>query len=308
MGTGPPEVPRVSVIIPFLDPEPGFFQEAVASVFGQTLRSWELILVNDGSGRRATAQAEQHAAGDPARIRCISHAGGINRGIPASRNRGMEIARGEFLAFLDADDVWHPEKLEEQVALLEATPDAAMVFGRALVWRSWSDAGDGRRGNDHVPPLRVADGRVLPPGTYLRRMLAGTVLTPPPSGILVRAAAARALAGFETGVSNLYEDQAFYAKVGLHAGVLPCARVWIRYRVHPGSVIGAASRAEARRARRQYLAWLQGYLEQGGHMDAWFSRTLRVERWAATMPLGQRLVRAIRRASSPAVAEQGGSP
>lgn len=92
--------------------------EAVASIRGQSRGDWELLIVDDGSTDATRALAEGFAAADP-RIRVLGWAG--NRGAAAARNAGIRAARGRVVAFLDADDLWRPEKLARQVGYMEAT-------------------------------------------------------------------------------------------------------------------------------------------------------------------------------------------
>lgn len=123
--------PLVSVIIPVYN-RPRLVQEAAESVLAQTFRDFELILVDDGSTDetpvvlaelaarepRSAADAPVPAAGEPAgriAVHRIAHDGHPG----AVRNRGAELARGRYLAFLDADDLWRPQKLERQLALHE---------------------------------------------------------------------------------------------------------------------------------------------------------------------------------------------
>ena len=132
-----PDRPRVSAVVIFLNEE-RFLGEAIASVRSQSLDGWELLLVDDGSTDASAALAREAAASEPERIRYLEHPGHANRGMSASRNLGLAATRGEFVAFLDADDVWLPERLERAVALLDAHPEAEMVYGRTQYWRSWS--------------------------------------------------------------------------------------------------------------------------------------------------------------------------
>src|SRR5438876_6978821 len=128
--------PLVSVIVIFFNAEE-FIQEAIQSVFAQTYASWELLLVDDGStdGSFAIAQRCAKASG---KVRYLEHAGHENRGMSVSRNLGIANATGEYIAFLDADDVWLPHKLEQQVAALESQPEVGMIYGPAQWWYSWS--------------------------------------------------------------------------------------------------------------------------------------------------------------------------
>src|SRR5262249_40041371 len=129
--------PLVSVIIIFLNAEK-FLQEAIESVVAQTYDHWELLLADDGSTDGSTGIARQYADHYPGKVRYLEHAGHQNRGMSASRNLGIRHAVGEYIAFLDADDVWLPHKLEEQVAILNAHPETGMVYGATQVWHSWT--------------------------------------------------------------------------------------------------------------------------------------------------------------------------
>src|SRR6266487_5498276 len=132
-----PSQPRVSAIIIFLNAE-RYIDEAIESVFAQAYDSWELLLADDGSTDGSTAIVLQYAERYPDKVRYLEHPGHQNRGMSATRNLGIRNARGEYIAFLDADDVWLPQKLEQQVAILEQQPEAAMVYGPALLWHSWA--------------------------------------------------------------------------------------------------------------------------------------------------------------------------
>src|SRR5262249_39242789 len=109
----PVGVPEVSVVVIFLN-EARFLPEAVDSVFAQTHECWELLLVDDGSMDASSSIARRIAELHPGRVRYLEHDGHVNRGRSSSRNLGIHHARGQFVAFLDADDVWFPRKLERQ--------------------------------------------------------------------------------------------------------------------------------------------------------------------------------------------------
>ena len=106
-------VPLVSVIIPAYNREQTIGR-AIRSVLNQTFQDFEIIVVDDGSTDGAKAVVD--GFGDP-RIRYLHHE--RNRGAAAARNTGIRAARGEYLAFLDSDDEWLPEKTKLQIALLE---------------------------------------------------------------------------------------------------------------------------------------------------------------------------------------------
>jgi glycosyltransferase involved in cell wall biosynthesis len=115
----PVQVPvvQVSVVIPVYNAAQTL-EATVASVQAQSLTDWELLLVNDGSRDDSAAIMARLAAADP-RIRCLTTAG--QQGAGPARNMGISAAQGRFIAFLDADDQWHPRKLELQLAAMQAS-------------------------------------------------------------------------------------------------------------------------------------------------------------------------------------------
>lgn len=121
-------VPRVSVVVGAYNCGE-FIQEAITSVINQTFRDWELIVVDDGS---SDDTCEKIKSINDKRIRLIEL--GKNSGLPAvPRNVGIRAARGEFIAFLDGDDIWLPEKLEKQLSVIEKDKDIFLVYAKCLV-------------------------------------------------------------------------------------------------------------------------------------------------------------------------------
>jgi len=111
--------PLVSVIVPVFAGE-RFLGDALGTVLAQTYPRIETIVVDDGSPDRS---AEIAAAREGVRVLREPH-----RGVAAARNAGLSAARGELIAFLDQDDLWHAHKLAAQVAALSARPQLAIVF------------------------------------------------------------------------------------------------------------------------------------------------------------------------------------
>ena len=110
------KAPLVSVIMPVYNAA-RFLEAAVSSVLNQTMTDWELLMIDDGSKDNSCEIAEAFARKDP-RIRFLKNA--QNMGVSKTRNRGIDLAQGSFVAFLDSDDRWHPRKLEAQLAAMEA--------------------------------------------------------------------------------------------------------------------------------------------------------------------------------------------
>jgi len=98
-----------------------FIEEGIQSIVAQTYNRWELLLVDDGSTDGSPAIAQRYAAQYPER--CVNlQRGSLNEGMSASRNLGISQARGKYWAFLDANDIWLPPKLEQQVVTMESHP------------------------------------------------------------------------------------------------------------------------------------------------------------------------------------------
>jgi glycosyltransferase involved in cell wall biosynthesis len=121
-------MPLVSVIIPAFNSEKTI-QETIDSVLNQTLHDLEIIVINDGS---QDATLEVASGISDFRIKIFSYP---NAGVSASRNRGLKQASGEYIAFLDADDLWTPDKLERQLQALKSQPNAAVAYS----WTDWID-------------------------------------------------------------------------------------------------------------------------------------------------------------------------
>ena len=263
--------PLVSVVTIFLDAA-RFLDEAVASVLAQTYERWELLLVDDGSTDGSTEMARMWSARYPDRIRYLEHAGHANRGMSASRNLGIRHGQGQFVALLDSDDVWEPDKLARQVALLEAHPEAELVYGSPLYWFGWTgDPADVRR--DWSPRTPVPAGTIVnPPELALASHPLGPGSSPCPSDLCFRRGLVDRVGGFEEsfrGIYALYEDQAFLAKVYLAAPVLVTGERWLRYRQHPQSCVSIVTGGgHAETVRRFFLEWLVGYLRTADVRDA----------------------------------------
>jgi glycosyltransferase involved in cell wall biosynthesis len=133
--------PLVSCIVPVHDAE-RYLAEALDSVLAQTHRAIEVIVADDGSTDATRAIAESH--GD--RLRWVSQP---TAGPAATRNLGLGASRGDLVAFLDADDRWHPEKLARQVARLAARPDIDVSLTHVQLFWDDPECEEARHYRDH---------------------------------------------------------------------------------------------------------------------------------------------------------------
>jgi len=290
--TAVPAGPRVSVIIPFWNAV-AFLEEAIASVIAQTFLSWELLLVDDGSSDGSTEIAKRYADSSPGRIRYLEHDHHANRGVAASRNAGARQATAPYLAFLDADDVWLPNKLARQTAILDSEPDAAMVCGPSLFWWGWTGRPEDAA-RDYVKDLRIAPaGLVRPPALLISSLTRGTFVANP-STIVIRREALERTGGFEEsfiGAVQTFEDDAFLAKVQLRESVFVGTECWNKYRRHENSLLSIMTNTGKTRAGRLfYLTWLEKYLREQAVEDDHIWEALRRAFWPYRHP-GQATVR-----------------
>lgn len=117
-------MPFVSIIMPAYNVAP-YVGDALRSALAQTFTDFEVIVVDDGSKDDTASVVAEFARQDP-RVQLVQQA---NRGLAGARNSALRAARGELFALLDSDDLWEPEFLAEQVAILEARPDVDIVTG-----------------------------------------------------------------------------------------------------------------------------------------------------------------------------------
>lgn len=247
--------PKVSVIIIFLNEE-RFLGEAIESVRAQSFDDWELILVDDGSKDRSAAIAR--AASDGDRVRTIAHPNGENRGMSASRNAGIAASRGKLIAFLDADDVWLPNKLADQVAIFDAEPEVSLVYGRTLIWHEWEP---GTASRDYCYDLGVAPGRSYPPPDLLPMLIRNRAQTPTTINAMMRRELVEQVGGFEDAFRGMFEDQVFFVKTHLIATCHVDDRIWAKYRQHDASCTAQSSGTLGDLlARRRFLGWVGSYL------------------------------------------------
>jgi glycosyltransferase involved in cell wall biosynthesis len=209
-----PPPPKVSAVISVIDPHPVYFREAVQSVLNQTLRDLELVIIEEPHGRRVVDVLQ--GIEDP-RIRHFCHP--HRTSLVDQRNRGLEHARSEFVALLDADDVCMPERFAKQLAFLQAHPDVAVVGsqlevidheGRAVGYRAYpTDPEELRRALPLYNPIAQ-------PGCMLRRSVA------------------LAVGGYQYRLHKFVEDYELWSRMAKHGYRLAnLPEPLTRYRIHP---------------------------------------------------------------------------
>jgi glycosyltransferase involved in cell wall biosynthesis len=266
---------RVSIVTPFLNAG-RFIEECIRSVLAQTYEHWELLLVDDGSTDDSAAIALSYASAYPDRISYLAHEQRQNKGASAARNLAARHARGEYLAYLDADDVYLPHKLETQVPLLDAEQNVAMVYAATEYWNSWTGRPEDIERDWIWRKYGAPPGIVVDPPRMLVAFLRDGGTVPCMGSVLVRRAAVESVGGWEEAFQRICTDQVFHAKLCLRFRVMVADVCLDRYRQHDDS----SCRTVAREGRMDaafvtYLNWLEGYLSDQRVTDASVRAALR---------------------------------
>lgn len=198
----------VSVIIPAYNAERTIL-ETIASVQQQTFSDFEIIVINDGSTDR-TLELVQGIQDE--RVKIFSYENG---GLPVARNRGISRAKGEFIAFIDADDIWTSDKLELQVALLQQHPEAGVAY-------SWS-----RFMNERGELSYVVDDRHIEGNVYEKLLLNNFLNNG--SSLLVRREAIESAGKFDPTLKSC-EDWDFYLRLAAKWSFVLVPKPQILYR------------------------------------------------------------------------------
>lgn len=207
-------MPIISVIVPAYNAERTIL-ETIASVQQQTFSDFELIVINDGSNDRTL---ELLATVEDPRLKVFSY---NNGGLPVARNRGIAQATGKFITFIDADDLWTPDKLELQLAALQQHPNAGVAY-------SWT-YNMGEKGDFFHPGKSVSfEGNVYP-----KLLLANFIASG--SNVLVRKQAIESVGEFDPTLKSC-EDWDFYLRLAARWSFVVVPKPQILYRQSAGAM------------------------------------------------------------------------
>lgn len=207
--------PAISVVIPAYNAA-WCLGRAIDSVLTQTLRDYELIVVDDGS----TDGTARLLEGYRGRLRSLTQPNG---GQSSARNAGIQVARGRYVAFLDSDDWWSPGKLERQLTFMEAHPDVVFCSTSASVVDP-----DGRVLGEWRCQLR--DGRALEAIFSATATIAGSA-----SAVIARRAALVSIGGFDESLKGL-EDTDLWMRLAAKGGYHCIDEALVTVAKRPGSV------------------------------------------------------------------------
>lgn len=251
--------PTVSAIIPLYNAGQ-YIEETVTSVLSQTLESTEIIVVDDGSTDDGPERVRRLAARHPDRCRFLEHPGRVNRGQGPSRNLGVAAARGEYVAFLDADDTWLPGKLERQLEVFARFSEVVLCYSRMAY------VGEGGSPQAHDGFATLGKGKAARPAMIFRELLLENTI--PLSSVVARTEVVRRFGGFEEGPKYQYEDWLLFAEMAFFHPFYFDDAVLVNYRLHTDSFsVDRVKTGDHLRADRHFVAALFRFLRDHPKAD-----------------------------------------
>jgi glycosyltransferase involved in cell wall biosynthesis len=211
-------MPRVSVVIPTYN-RGELLCETIDSVLAQTYHDFEIIVVDDGSTDNTAQLLSRYQ--DDVRLVYRAHK---NCGVAATRNHGIRLARGEFLAFLDSDDRWLPQKLERQVQFADAHPEYGLI---ATEISSFNKRGVVEAQNK-AATYRIKNGHVV------EQLLFGNWIQT--STVLARRECVQAVGGFDEEVGQFGEDWLTWMRIASRSAIYFLPEPLVEYRIHEESL------------------------------------------------------------------------
>lgn len=248
--------PAISVLMPMFDAAQ-YVAEAIESVRAQTLDAWEMIIVDDGSADDSYAIARRYAEREPDRIRVLQHADRANHGPSRTANRALAEACGTYIAFLNADDTWMPERLAHDIVVLDANPAVAAVISSTLYW--WMD----EERPAYVDRLNAPLNCVWPPRSFFQSAwLRHESSIPCITAFTARKVLLRDLGGFDESYA-VAEDMKMIAEVAFRYPIFVADACNTQYRRTRES-LWSRSIADGRDAecRRRFLRWIRTLIEE----------------------------------------------
>ncbi|MHC5742773.1 MAG: glycosyltransferase family 2 protein [Nostoc sp.] len=251
-------MPTISVIIPAYNAEHTIF-ETIKSVQEQTFGDFEIVIINDGSTDNTLALVQSV---QDQRLKVFSYENG---GLSVARNRGFSHAIGKFIAFLDADDLWTPDKLELQLAALKHHPDAGVAYS----WTYFMD----EQGKSSIPGVSIFFEGDVQPNLLVNNFLASG------SNPLIRRQAIESVGGFDPVCAGC-ADWDYWLRLSVYWNFVVVPKHQIFYRQSSNSMSFTKVKhmeddgllvikktfqtapAELKHLKKQSLAWIYQYVTQ----------------------------------------------
>ena len=218
--SSPLVTPLVSVIIPTYNAEK-FIVQAIESVFAQTYRQYEILVIDDGS----TDNTQEVLRVFEDRLHCYYQ---NNRGPSSARNKGIQFASGEYICFLDADDLWTSEKLQSQVEFMESHPELGLVFSdhedfnqEECMSSTWLDVKKKALGLELETQIPLEEA-------FSKLVYENYISTPT---VMVRKQCLEKVGGFDENLWSV-EDRDLWLRIAAHFPIACLPRIFCQRRIH----------------------------------------------------------------------------
>ena len=229
---------KVSVILPTYK-RLAYLAASLPSVIGQSYPDWECIVINDDPESRREIDDYARSLGD-ARVRVIHNPQNLH--IARSRNRGIQAATGDIIAFLDDDDIWLPDHLAEIVARFKAHPEAGLVYsGYICRWE----------GEEQREEICTA---LRPPSDTFMAMLRGDFTFPLASIVNVRKTCLDTTGDFDPQANSL-EDWDLFTRIARRFPIDYAEAATVIWRIHPGERLSTNSKIRLQALKRLESRW-----------------------------------------------------
>jgi len=223
--------PVVTILTPMYNASL-YLDDCIQSVKSQTYHNWELLLIDDGSTDDSLKKALNWAERD-SRIKVLFHNGNVNKGVSATRNLGIREAKGKYIALLDSDDMWLPEKLEKQISILERDPELVLIYCKALtVDQDGVELGKSK--NVYNFPHVCGAGPIGRFDDALELSISSQLWIPCLAAI-IKANELREIKGFDETLSSQIEDSLMFTVICSKGPIYFINEILCKYRVHPQS-------------------------------------------------------------------------
>jgi len=212
--------PLISVVMPAYNAG-AFIRESIDSILNQSMQDFELLIINDGSSDDTEAVVQSFQSG-----KIAYRAQPENRGVPATRNALLGMARGEYIAFADSDDVYHPRRLEIQADFLRAHPAVGVVSARIMGFNGTPPA---------FPDLQPVKARLNPKQIRSRLLFSDSAVMAHPL-VMLRKSVLREHSIAYSAKYPVGEDFHLYQQLGRVTDMVELDAVLCLYRVHAGNI------------------------------------------------------------------------
>ena len=207
-------LPRISVVIPTYNRQ-DLVVEAIESVLAQTFTDFEIIVVDDGSTDDTAVNIQPY-------LDRITYSRQENQGVAAARNAGIRLAQGEFVCFLDSDDLWIPTKLQAQIRFADAHPEYGLISSELQGF----DADGKTKGPNKSAMYKIRNGLVV------EDLLFGNWIQT--STVMLRRKCLDEVGWFDEDIGQFGEDWLLWMKVTSRFPIYFLPEPLVSYRFHPG--------------------------------------------------------------------------